>query len=108
MPDNNTTQGTAWWIKPTSDTVDYVKGLPVQFFADPNNIEVFGKYVKIKGAGFNTVIPIYEAAAGQKEWNEAIARGAGDVVQDLAIDAIGGAGAVYVFGSNPPGWALAL
>ena len=60
MSDNNTTQGTAWWIKPISDTVDYVKGLPVQFFADPNNIEVFGKYVKIKGAGLNMVIPIYK------------------------------------------------
>ena len=108
MSDNNTTQGTVYWIKPTSDTIDYIKGLPVQFFTDSNNIDVFDKYVKIKGAGLNIVIPIYEAAAGQKEWNEAIARGAGDVVQDLAIDAVGGAGAIAAFGSNPPGWVLAV
>lgn len=26
---NNNTSGVAWFIKPTSDTLDYLKGLPV-------------------------------------------------------------------------------
>ena len=50
MADNNTTQGTAWWIKPSSDSIDYVKGLPVHFFTDANNIETKGD--KLKGTGY--------------------------------------------------------
>ena len=50
------------------------------------------------------VIPIVDAAAGKKEWDEAIAREAGDVVQDLAVGSATTALYVWVFGSNPAGW----
>jgi|GEM_PF-6844128 hypothetical protein len=50
------------------------------------------------------VIPIVDAAAGKKEWDEAIARGAGDVVQDLAVSALASSAYVAFFGSNPVGW----
>jgi len=83
MADNNTTEGIAWWIKPTSDTIDFIKGIPVEHLVDPDNVKVFDDYVKIKSAGLNIVLPLADAAAGHKEWNEAIARGAGDVVQDF-------------------------
>ena len=41
---------------------------------------------------------------GKKEWDEAIARGAGDVVQDLAVGSATTALYVWVFGLNPVGW----
>ncbi|WP_298082973.1 hypothetical protein [uncultured Campylobacter sp.] len=49
------------------------------------------------------VIPIVDAAAGKKEWDEAIARGAGDVVQDLAVSALASSAYVAFFGSNQVG-----
>ena len=82
---NNSNQGVAWYVKPTSDTIDFIKGIPVNVLADPDNVKVFDNYVKIKSGGLNMVIPIVDAAAGKKEWDEAIAREAGDVVQDLAV-----------------------
>lgn len=85
---NNSSQGVAWYIKPTSDTIDFIKGIPVNVLADPDNVKVFDNYVKIKSGGLNMVIPIFDAAAGKKEWDEAIARGAGDVAQDLAVSAL--------------------
>ncbi|WP_298054119.1 hypothetical protein [uncultured Campylobacter sp.] len=72
---NNSSQGVAWYIKPTSDTIDFIKGIPVNVLADPDNVKVFDNYVKIKSGGLNMVIPIFDAAAGKKEWDEAIARG---------------------------------
>ena len=62
-----------------------MKGIPVNVLADPDNVKVFDNYVKIKSGGLNMVIPIVDAAGGKKEWDEATARGAGDVVQDLAV-----------------------
>lgn len=76
----------------------------VNVLADPDNVKVFDNYVKIKSGGLNMVIPIVDAAAGKKEWDEAIARGAGDVVQDLAVGSATTALYVWVFGSNPVGW----
>ena len=50
------------------------------------------------------VIPIVDAVSGRKAWDEAIARGAGDVVQDLAVSALASSAYVSFFGSNPVGW----
>ena len=50
------------------------------------------------------VIPIVDAAGGRKAWDKAIARGAGDVVQDLAVGSATTALYVWAFGSNPVGW----
>lgn len=61
---NNSNQGVAWYIKPTSDTIDFLKGIPVNVLADPDNIKVFNNYVKIKSGGLNMVIPIVDAASG--------------------------------------------
>ncbi|MBS6152468.1 MAG: hypothetical protein KH703_03490 [Campylobacter gracilis] len=52
-----------------------MKGIPVNILADPDNVKVFNNYVKIKSGGLNMVIPIVDAAAGKKEWGEAIAKG---------------------------------
>ena len=101
---NNSSQGVAWYIKPTSDIIDFIKGIPVNVLADPDNVKVFDNYVKIKSGGLNMVIPIVDAAAGKKEWDEAIARGAGDVVQNLAVSALASSAYVAFFGSNPVGW----
>lgn len=101
---NNSNQGVAWYVKPTLDTIDFLKGIPVNVLADPDNVKVFDNYVKIKSGGLNMVIPIVDAAAGKKEWDEAIARGAGDVVQDLAVSALASSAYVAFFGSNPVGW----
>ena len=43
------------------------------------------------------VIPIVDAATGKKEWDEAIAREASDVVQDLAVGSATTALYVWVF-----------
>ena len=107
MSDNNTSRNKTWLIKPTSDTIDYIKGLPVDFFTDPNTIKTFDKYVEIKGAGLNMVIPLVEAAAGKKEWDEAIANGAGNVIQDLLISSLVDVGVVCL-AATPAGWGAAI
>lgn len=61
---NNSSQGVAWYVKPTSDTIDFIKGIPVNVLADPDNVKVFDNYVKIKSGGLNMVIPIVDAAGG--------------------------------------------
>ena len=101
---NNSKQGVAWYVKPTSDTIDFIKGIPVNVLADPDNVKVFDNYVKIKSSGLNMVIPIVDAVGGRKAWDEAIARGTGDVVQDLAVSALASSAYVAFFGSNPVGW----
>lgn len=101
---NNSNQGVAWYIKSTSDTIDFLKGIPVNVLANPDNVKVFDNYVKIKSGGLNMVIPIVNAAGGRKAWDEAIARGDGDVVQDLAVSSAAAAFYVWAFGSNPVGW----
>ena len=40
---NNSSQGVAWYIKPTSDTIDSLKGIPVNVLADPDNVKVFDR-----------------------------------------------------------------
>nr|WP_315008802.1 hypothetical protein [uncultured Campylobacter sp.] len=101
---NNSNQGVAWYVKPTLDTIDFIKGIPVNVLADPDNVKVFDNYVKIKSGGLNMVIPIVDAVGGRKAWDEAITRGAGDVVQDLAVSALASSAYVAFFGSNPVGW----
>lgn len=32
---NNSNQGVAWYVKPTSDTIDFIKGIPVNCFSRP-------------------------------------------------------------------------
>ena len=61
---NNSNQGVAWYVKPTSDTIDFIKGIPVNVLADPDNVKVFDNCVKIKSGGLNMVIPIVDAAGG--------------------------------------------
>ena len=61
---NNSNQGVAWYIEPTSDTIDFIKGIPVNILADPDNVKVFDNYVKIKSGGLNMAIPIVDAADG--------------------------------------------
>ena len=106
MAENNSTQGVAWYVKPTSDTIDFIKSIPVDIWADAKNIEVFDDYVKIKSGGLNMVIPMIDAVGGKKDWDEAIARGAGDVLQDLVV----GSALTYGYGllaagSSPVGLA---
>ena len=101
---NNSNQGVTWYVKPTSDTIDFIKGIPVNVLANPDNVKVFDNCVKIKSGGLNMVIPIVDAVGGRKAWGEAIARGAGDIVQDLAVGSATTALYVWVFGSNPVGW----
>lgn len=72
---NNSNQGVAWYVKPTSDTIDFIKGIPVNVLADPDNVKVFDNYVKIKSGGLNMVIPIVDAVGGIKAWDEAICKG---------------------------------
>ena len=55
---NNSSQGVAWYVKPTSDTIDFIKGIPVNVLANPDNVKFFDNYVKIKSGGLNMVIPI--------------------------------------------------
>ena len=101
---NNSNQGVAWYVKPTSDTIDFIKGIPVNVLADPDNVKVFDNYVKIKSGGLNMVIPIVDAVGGRKAWDEAITRGAGDIVQDLAVGSATTVLYVWVFDSNPVSW----
>ncbi len=45
---NNSNQGVAWYIKPTSDTIDFLKGIPVNVLADPDNVKVLIGSIKFK------------------------------------------------------------
>lgn len=40
---NNSNQGVAWYIKLTSDAIDFLKGIPVNVLADPDNVKVFDR-----------------------------------------------------------------
>jgi len=81
MEDNNLTQGTVeWYIKPTSDAISYFQGLSAELFANGNNIIVNQGYLTLssidaKGQALNIIIPMVDASAGRKEWDEAIANG---------------------------------
>lgn len=117
MPDNNSTQGSvAWWVKPTADTVAYFQELPAEFWSEGKNIVVNQGYLQlsvtdVKGQALNVIIPIIEAAAGQKEWDEAAASGAGNVMQDLLTITLLNMGAegLVVLGfleATPAGWII--
>ncbi len=116
MEENNSTSGVAWWIKPTSDTVSFFEGLPADHFSDGKNIIINQKYLQlnvtdVKGQALNIIIPIVEAAAGKKDWDEAVANGAGNVIQDLlAVTLLNlGATGLVVMGiasTTPQGWVI--
>lgn len=72
---NNSNQGVAWYVKPTSDTIDFIKGIPVNVLADPDNAKVFDNCVKIKSGGLNMVIPIVDADAGKKRVGRSYRKG---------------------------------
>ena len=50
---SNTGSGVAWYVKPTSDTIDFLKSIPVNELADSENIKIFDNYVKIKNSELN-------------------------------------------------------
>lgn len=104
VPQEGNTTNFARFVKPTLDTIDFAKGIPVNVLSSPENVKVFNNSVQIKSGALNMVIPIVDAAAGKKEWDEAIARGAGDTIQDYLVATLAAAGYAAFFGTNPVGW----
>jgi hypothetical protein len=94
------TYDTAQFVKEVVDTQAITSGK-----IKPNNVIFTQNKLTVTGHGLNLVIPLYQASEGQKEWDEAIAKGFGDVAQDILIDALLTAGYIIVVGSNPVGWA---